>query len=125
MFPADRRTDSEMISFISSELEKISSGCDIEFVEAAAPLQLFRAALFLRRWRQRSLGSPLLLLSLLLRWLLWAACNQQTGPDATGPLGADRRPAADLSPPAVLLRARTILTAAPPARVPCQAGTTG
>ena len=40
-------------------------------------------------------------------------------------LAADGRPADDLSPAWPLLLARTTLTAAPPARVPAQAGTTG
>lgn len=47
---------------------------------------------------------------------------RQAGPLAL--LSADR-PAADLTVPVPVLRARTILTCAPPARVPCPAGMTG
>ena len=38
---------------------------------------------------------------------------------------ADGRPVDDLTPALPVLRARTVLTCAPPARVPCPAGMTG
>lgn len=40
-------------------------------------------------------------------------------------LAPDRRLASNLSPPEPFIRARTLLTAAPPACVPCPAGTAG
>lgn len=86
-------------------------------------IQMYAAALFLRGWRlARRVRLPAL--ALLLRWLL---CDRvrETGHDSAGPLGGDRRPAADRTPPVALLRARTVLTCAPPARVCCPAGMTG
>jgi hypothetical protein len=92
------------------------------FDPGADPLhELYRAVLLLRRTR---LSLPVLALLL---WLLRLprVLSREAGQDAGRPLGADRRPAGDLSPPVALLRARTILTAAPPARVRCPAGTAG
>jgi len=83
--------------------------------------ELYRAVLFLRRTR---LTRPVLALLLWLLRLLHVL-TREAGQDVGRPLGADRRPAADLTPPVALLRARSVLTCAPPARVRCPAGTTG
>ncbi|MGH3160373.1 MAG: hypothetical protein ACRDOC_00680 [Streptosporangiaceae bacterium] len=88
-------------------------------------IQMFRAALFLRGWRLAR-QAPWPALPLLLRWLLHDLIRQARQA-VTRPAGDGQRPADDLSPPAALLRVDTLTAApaAPPARVPCPAGTTG
>jgi hypothetical protein len=80
--------------------------------------ELVRVVLLLRRTRLVP-GPMLMLVVRLLRLLHVLAAEAEPGP-----LGADRRPAADLTPPVAMLRARTVLTCAPPARA-CPAGMTG
>jgi len=70
---------------------------------------LYAAALFMLTQRRDELP-PLVPVPVLL--CLPRADERAAAPDA--PLGADRRPADDLTPPVALLRARTVLTAAPP-----------
>lgn len=117
LFPmGERHFDPEAGHFIDPAMDQ-AAGFDYEGDEL---IQMFRAVLFLRGWRlARRVGWPALVL------LLLADLIREAEQDATGPLGTDRRPAADLTPPVALLRARSVLTAAPPARVPCPAGTTG
>lgn len=106
--------------FLDPEIEEFAGTWD---PEADDLFELFRAVLFLRGWRlARRVPWPAL--ALLLRLLL-AGLIREARLDAVLPLGADRRPAADLAPPVALLRAHALLTAAPPARVPALAGTTG
>jgi hypothetical protein len=90
--------------------------------DLADPLaKLFRAALFLRGWRLAR-RTWLAVLGVLLRRLIRGLFRETVRP-ITSPLGADRRPTVDLSPPVALLRAHAILTAAPPAsRAPVLAG---
>lgn len=119
LFPYDERhfTPEGCGHFTDPEMDEFASGFDPDHGEE---FELFRAALFLRGWRlTRRVPWPVL------RLLLAVLIRESWRQDVTFPVGADRRPAADLSPPVALLRARTILTAAPPARVPCPAGTTG
>jgi hypothetical protein len=79
-----------------------------------------QGVLLLRAWRLRGrVPWPWqAILALLVAELLRLAA-------AAAPLAADRRPVRDQSPPAAVLIARVVLTAAPPARVPATAGTTG
>lgn len=81
-------------------------------------IQMFAVALFLARRRLacRVLWPSVPLVLLLAR--LAAAL-------APARLAADGRPAAGLAPSWPLLLARSVLTAAPPARVPARAGTAG
>jgi hypothetical protein len=121
LFPHDERHfDPSPGRFTDPEMERAS-----RFDNCIDPLaEMFRAVLFLRGWR---LGQriPWPALAFLLRLLVAGLTREAWQDVVAGPLGADRRPAADLSPPVALLRARSVLTCAPPARVPCQAGTTG
>lgn len=119
-FPHDRHHyDPSPGRFTDPEMERAARWDD-----CTDPLaEMFRAALFLRGWRLKQ-RVPWPALALLLQVLL-VGPGREAGQDVTGPLGADLRPAADLSPPVALLRARTVLTCAPPARVPCPAGMTG
>jgi hypothetical protein len=56
-------------------------------------------------------------------WVLALLKAEQLGTPAPVPLDADHRPANDLAPPVAYVRARTVLTAAPPrSRAPVLAG---
>lgn len=105
--------------FPDPEIDRFGRSFDCDHGED----ELFRAVLFLRGWRlARRVPWPAL--ALLLRCLL-AGLIREARQDVASPVGADRRPADDPSPPLALLRARSVLTCAPPARVPCPAGATG
>lgn len=121
LFPHDERHfDAAAERFTDPQIERAARWDDL-----ADPLaEMFRAVLFLRGWRARQRIIPWPALALLLRWLLRGLATEPT-PEAASPLGTDRRPAADLTPPVALLRARSMLFAcAPPARVR-PAGMTG
>ena len=128
LLPGD--VEPEFGHFTDREIDSFSRTFDADADELH---ELFRAVLFLRGWRLKQRVPPpssaLLRLRLLLRSFLLAllrlVLRPAAAPDRGPPLGADRRPAADLTPPMALLRARSVLTCAPPARIPCPAGMTG
>jgi hypothetical protein len=122
LFPMDERAfDPVSGHFIDPEMDQ-AARFDYDTDEV---FEMFRAALFLRGWRLAR-QAPWPALALLLRWLL-ADLIRQARQAVTYPAGDGQHPAPDLSPPAALLRVDTLTAApaAPPARVPCPAGTTG
>lgn len=87
--------------------------------------QMFAAVLYLLRTRPASRMRAVHVMAWLLTLLRVQLRAAVRGPFPRPRRAADGRPLDELSPSLPVLLARATLTAAPPARVPCQAGTAG